>query len=134
MSDYLESGIVTLLYRTGAGIAKPAGIYHALYTAMPGETGGGTEVTGAGYARVNLAPGDANWAATASGDGHTENLVAIQYAAPTANWGTIVGFAQLDAAAAGNVLVYGSLAASKTVNNGDAAPSFAIGALDITFA
>ena len=131
MSDFMESGIVTLVYRTGAGLAKPTSINHALYTAMPGETGGGTEVTGGSYARVNLAPLDANWAATAAGDGHTENLVAIQFAAPTANWGTIVGWAQIDQS--GNFLMYGALAVNKTVNNGDAAPSFAIGALDITF-
>jgi len=35
---------------------------------------------------------------------------------------------------AGNLLVWGPISPSKTINNGDPAPSFAIGALDVTFA
>jgi hypothetical protein len=36
-----------------------------------------------------------------------------------------------DASTAGNLLWYGNLSVSKTVNNGDAAPSFGIGQLSI---
>ena len=133
MSDYLEGEIVKHIHRTGS-FTKPTVLAVALYTAAPGETGGGTEVTGGSYARVSINPLDANWAAVVSGDGHTENVAAIQYAAPTANWGTITSFGILDATTAGNLLLYGTLTTSKTVNNGDAAPSFAAGALDVTYA
>lgn len=131
-TDYAEGQIIGHMYRTLTW-SKPTGAFFALYTAAPGEAGGGTEVTGGSYARVNLAPSDANWAAPVSGDGHTENLNPITYAAPTANWGSVVATAQFDAAA-GNMLVYGSLAQAKTINNGDAAPSFPAGAFDFTVA
>jgi len=109
----------------------PAALAIALYTAMPGETGGGTEVTGGSYARASLNPLDANWRAPSSGDGLTNNLAAITYPAPTASWGLIVGMgAFFDTV----LWMYGALAANKTVNNGDAAPSFPIGTLAFTFA
>jgi hypothetical protein len=130
-SDYAEDKIIQFWYRTGTP-TKPTNVYHALFTAAPGETGGGTEVTGGSYARVNLAPLDANWAATSSGDGHTSNSSAITFAAPTANWGSITHTAQIDASSAGNYITYTTLDTAKTVNNGDAAPSFAIGAMQIT--
>lgn len=141
MTDYLENQIVDHIYRT-ASFTKPTALYHALYTAAPGEAGGGTEVSGGAYARVNLAPNDANWDATQGGNtgassgtsGQTANSAAITFPTPTANWGTITHFAQLDAATGGNMLIYGALTNSKTVNNGDPAPSFAVGALTITFA
>lgn len=132
-SDYTENNIITGLFRTG-GFTKPAALYAALYTAMPGEAGGGTEVSGGSYARVQVGPSDATWAAPVSGDGHTENVGVVQFAAPTAAWGNIVGTALMDAAAAGNEIVYGALTTPKTVNNGDAAPSFAAGAFDFTVA
>lgn len=130
-SDYLETNIVKHLYRTGS-YTKPTVMAHALYTAAPGEAGGGTEVTGGSYARVDLPPLDANWAATSGTNGITSNSVAITFPAPTANWGVCTDMAQLDATTAGNFLTYGPLTASRTINNGDAAPSFAIGALVIT--
>ena len=39
-----------------------------------------------------------------------------------------------DAVSAGNLLFHGALTANKTVNDGDAAPSFPIGDVDVTFA
>ena len=133
MTDYLEGQIVAHIHRT-ATFTKPAALWVRLYTAMPGEAGGGTEVSGAGYAAVQVGPSDATWAAPVTGDGHTENVGAIQFGSPTANWGSVVGFSLADAATAGNMLLYGSLTQAKTVNNGDAAPSFAAGALDVTYA
>lgn len=108
--------------------------YIALYTVIPTDVNaGGTEVTGGSYARVAFTNNTTNWPA-ASGTSPTSkaNGVAVTFPAPTANWGTIVGFAIYDAATVGNLLAWGSLSSNKTVNNGDAAPSFAIGALTIT--
>jgi hypothetical protein len=133
MTDYLEGQILAHIHRT-ATFTKPTVLAVALYTAAPGEVAGtGTEVTGGSYARVSINPLDANWAAPVSGDGHTENVGAITFPAPTASWGTINSFQILDATSAGNGLLYGSLTVAKTVNNGDAAPSFAAGALDVTY-
>lgn len=131
MSDYLEGQIRAHIFRT-ATFSKPTGLTIHLYTAAPGETGGGTEVTGGSYAAQSLNPLDANWTAASGTDGLTDNASAITYPAPTANWGTVTHVAIKDQSA--NFLLYGALTTSKTVNNGDAAPNFPIGALDVTFA
>jgi hypothetical protein len=99
-----------------------------LFTAAPTDAGGGTEVTGGSYARVSTAPAD--WTAAASGA--LENSAVITFPAPTANWGTVVAFAIMDASTSGNMLYWGDLTTARTINNGDGAPSFAAGALDFT--
>ena len=133
MTDYLEGQIRAHIFRT-ASFTKPTVLAVALYTAAPGEAGGGTEVSGGAYARVQRDPLDANWAAASLTDGLTDNAAALTFPAPTANWGVITHCAILDATTAGNMLLYGALTAAKTVNNGDPAPNFPIGALDVTFA
>lgn len=131
MSDYLEGQIRAHIFRT-ATFTKPTGLTVHLFTAAPGETGGGTEVSGGSYAAQSLNPLDANWTAASATDGLTDNASAITFPAPTANWGVVTHVAIKDQSA--NFLLYGSLTQSKTVNNGDAAPNFPIGALDVTFA
>lgn len=137
MTDYLENKLIDALLR-GQAFTMPATVYVALFTATPTDAGGGTEVTGGSYARVAVASSLANWAGTqAAGStvassgttGTTSNNNAITYPAPTANWGTVVAFALMDALTGGNMLIYGALNANKTVNSGDAAPQFAAGAL-----
>ncbi len=131
MSDFLEVNLVKHLFRTGS-YAKPTQLNVALYTVAPTDAGGGTEVSGGSYARVNLAPSDSNWNATSGTDGHTDNAVAITFPAPTANWGQVVAFGIFDESS--NLLIWGTLTTPKTINSGDPAPSFPIGALDVTFA
>jgi hypothetical protein len=138
-SDYLENMLVDAIFRTRA-FTKPVALYVGLFTASLSDAGGGTELSGGGYARVNLAPGDANWTATQGGvsgnssgtGGLTQNAVAITFPAPTANWGTITHFGIFDAAAAGNLIIWDALTASKTISAGDPAPSFPPGSLQIT--
>lgn len=98
------------------------------------EAGSWPEVANAGaYARVAVTQADANWSAptagTGSGTGQTSNVNAIAFPAPTGNWGVIYGVAWTDSATygAGNTLFWAALTTPKTVNNGDAAPSFAAG-------
>lgn len=149
MSNFLENKLIDFLFRaqalgiTGASAAAGTGIanvYIGLYTATPSDTGGGTEVTGGSYARVAVASSLANWAGTqaaasvvaSSGtNGTTSNNGAITFPAPTANWGTITSFGIFDAATGGNLLLWAPLTASKTVNNGDAAPVIVAAALTI---
>lgn len=128
LTNYLEGQVIKHLYRTGS-FTKLTVMAHALYTATPGEAGGGTEVSGGSYARVDLPPLDANWRDVSAGDGTTNNLSAITFPAPTGNWGVVTSLAQLDATSSGNMLTYGALTTSKTINNGDAAPKFDIAAL-----
>lgn len=138
MTDYLENKLIDHLFR-GTAFAAPAALFVGLLTAGPTDGSAGTEVTGGSYARVSYTPNATNWANTqASGTtastgtgGTTSNTGAITFPAPTATWGTITHFAIYDASTAGNMLWWGALAQSKTVNNGDAAPSFQGGALSI---
>jgi hypothetical protein len=131
-SDWLEDKIRTHLFRTGS-FTKPTAIDVALFTAAPGETGtGGTEVSGGSYARVARNPLDANWTAASATNGLTDNAAAITFPAPTANWGTISTMVMYFDTS--NVGIIKGLTVNKTVNNGDAAPSFAIGALTVTIA
>jgi hypothetical protein len=128
-ADFLELELLDHVFGAAAYTA-PATLYVALYTATPSDTGGGTEVTGGSYARVAVTNNATNFPAAAAGA--KANGTAITFPSPTANWGVVVAFAILDAASAGNFLCWGAITPNKTVNNGDPAPSFAIGDLDIT--
>src|SRR5258705_8117408 len=137
MSDFLEQGLLGHLFRT-ASFTKPTVIAIALCTAAPTDASTGATIVEVpnsnNYARVSLNPLDANWAAVGVG-GVTSNSVAITFAAATGSWGTVSRVAICDRATwgAGNMLLYGALAVSKAVANGDTF-SFAIGALTVTFA
>ena len=138
MTDYLENKIVDWLIR-GQTFTPPANLFISLHTAACSDSSTGTEVSGGSYARVAVTSGTTNWANTqnsgtgvSSGtNGTTQNLTAITFPAPTASWGTVTHFGVFDASTAGNMLVCQVLTTSKTVNNGDAAPSFGAGALTI---
>ena len=130
MTDYLEGKIIDHIFRT-ATFAKPTDLTIHLYTAAPGEAGGGTEVSGGSYAPVSVPPLDTNWAAPSTGNGQTKNLADIVFPAPTANWGQVVAWAIKDQA--GNMLFYHVMATPKTVNNGDPAPKFSANSLQVTF-
>lgn len=142
MSDYLENKLIDHCFRARSFTA-PAVLAVALFTAAPSDSGGGTEVTGGSYARASLNQSDSNWESTqgtttavaSSGTGGaTQNGAAITFPTPSANWGVVTHFGIFDATTSGNLLFWGALTASKTINNGDPAPSFAIGALDVTLA
>jgi hypothetical protein len=105
-------------------------LYVALFTAAPSDAGGGTEVTGGSYARVARTPLDANWSTASATDGLTDNVAAITFPAPTANWGVVTHFAVMDRLTVGNMLMWAALTQSKTVNSGDPAPQFSAGTLD----
>lgn len=137
LSDYFENKLIDQIFR-GQAFTFPSTLYFALYTANPTDSSAGTEVTGGSYARVAVTASLANFAGTQSAGsttassgtgGTTSNNNAITFPAPTANWGTVTGVAIMDASSSGNMLAYAALTASKTVNNGDSAPSFAAGSL-----
>lgn len=132
MSDYLEGQLVAHIFRT-ASFTKPTTLAVGLFTAAPSDSGGGTEVTGNNYSRASLNPLDANWAAPSAGNGQTSNSSTITFATPSGTWGTVTHFAIFDATSAGNMLFWGALTISKTINQGDTV-SFPAGSLTITFA
>lgn len=137
LTDFAENKIIDALFRAQS-LGAPATFYVGLLTAAPSDTGGGTEVSGGSYARVAVTSALANWAGTQSAgsttastgtSGTTSNNGVITFPAPTANWGVVTHAGLFDASTAGNMWVQSALTVSKTINNGDAAPSFAAGAL-----
>ena len=126
-SDYLEDKVLEHVFG-GNAYTAPTTLYIALYTVAPTDTGGGTEVSGGGYARQT-------GAFTVSGTNPTtaSNSAAIEFPTATANQGTVVAVGIFDALTSGNLLAYANLDASKVVDTGDVF-RFNTGDLDITLA
>lgn len=138
-TDYLENKLVDWLMR-GQTFTPPATLYVGLLTGACSDSAAGTEVSGGSYARVAVVSSLTAWAGTQSAGsttastgtgGTTSNNAGITFPTPTANWGVITHFAIYDASTAGNMLVCQALTAAKTVNNGDAAPTFNAAALTV---
>jgi hypothetical protein len=106
----------------------PTNIYVALYSVAPTKAGGGTELTGNGYARKVHDAWNAGAAEAATNNG------AITFAAASGgDWAEAVAFGLFDAIAAGNYLGFGDLTVARTVLDGDDA-SFADTALSVEIA
>jgi len=113
-TDYTENLALTYLFNTGS-VTRPTAWYVGLFTAAPSDTGGGTEVTGNGYARVS--------AGTISGSGTATtftNAAAIEFgAASGGNWGTIGWAGIFTASTGGTLLAWAPLTTAKAINDGD---------------
>ena len=133
LTNYAEGLIGAHLFRSSTW-TKPTSVYVGLLTAVAdAETGSVTEVTGGSYARVAVACADASWTPPSGGNRLFSNAQVITFPTPTGTWGTVTHFGLFDASTAGNALVIAPLTASRSVVNGDAAPSFAIDTLRISF-
>ena len=124
-TNYAEDLVLDWLL-TNAAATRPTAWYVALYTVAPGETGGGTEVSGGYYARTAVT-------FTVSGTAPTtaSNSAAVEFAAATASWGTVVAAGIFDASTSGNLLAFANLTTSKTVDSGDVL-RFNTGEIDVT--
>jgi hypothetical protein len=111
ISDYYENKIIDHMLR-GQAFTPPSTIYLALYTEAPSDAGGGTEVSGGGYARQSFT-------LTAASGGATSNSADITFPQATSDWGTMVAVGIFDAQTGGNLLMWANLTQPKTVNAGD---------------
>jgi hypothetical protein len=127
LSDHAEALLLDWLMTNGSA-TRPTAWYVALYTAAPSDSGGGTEVSGNGYAREAV-----TFAAATSPGGTTSNSGAVSFTASGGNWGSITHIGIHDAVSGGNLLWHGAMTASKTVNDGDTL-EFSIGNIDLTIA
>ena len=109
-SNYLETKILDHVFG-GTAYTAPTTLYVALYTAAPSDTGGGTEVSGGGYARQTIA-------FTTSGD-TTSNTAAVEFPTATANYGTVTHVGVFDASTGGNLMAYAALTSSKAIETND---------------
>lgn len=128
LSDYAELKVLDLILG-GVAFTPPATVYVALFTATPSDTGGGTEVTGGSYARAAVTNNATNWPAASAGS--KSNGTTITFPTPTAGWGTVTSWGIFDAASAGNLLWWGALTASQTINTGNGV-SFSASGLTVT--
>jgi hypothetical protein len=127
LSDYAEKLLLDFLMTTGTA-TRPTDWYVALYTAAPSDAGGGTEVSGFGYARQS-----ATFDAASSPAGTTSNNNDVVFTAAGGSWGTITHIGIFDAVTAGNLLWHGAIVTPKTVADGDTL-QFSIGNIDLTLA
>jgi hypothetical protein len=88
-------------------MAMPSGQYLALYSSDP-STDAGTELSGAGYARVAVT-------FTAPVNDQTSNSNQIIFPSPTGAWGLIGWLGIRDAITGGNLLFSGSLTTPQAV-------------------
>ena len=133
-SDYLEQRIVDFVLNSNTEFVftSPANVYIALFTTAPTDAGGGVEVSGVNYTRIDSGAFSAMTDVT---DGHTSNNAEIAFAqAGAGGWGlvTAIGlFDSVDNGGSNNLLYHGSLTADKQVDENDTF-KIAIGDLDIT--
>lgn len=125
-TDYAEKAVLDWIL-LGATPTRPSGVWLALHTADPGETGATSELgAGIGYARLSVTFG-----AGVSGAGTATSTNAQLFTASGAGFGTVSHGSLWDAVSGGNCLYKGALAASKTVAAGDQL-NFPAGAIVVT--
>lgn len=117
-SNYLENKVLDHVL-TGSAYSQPAARYLGLFLNTSGNAAAnleaGTltdEVSGGSYARQAV-----TFAAASGGSSATNATVTFPTA--SANWGTITHVAVMDQSTGGNVLFWGAVTTSKTIDNGD---------------
>lgn len=121
LSDYLENALINGVLRNST-YTPPTTVYLALFTTPTTDAGGGTEVTGGGYAR-----GAITFGAPTGGVSYNTNTVSFTNM-PVA---TVTHLAIMDAATGGNMLFHGALTTQRTTALADSI-TFAPGALTAT--
>jgi hypothetical protein len=125
LSDYAEKLLLDWLMTNGSA-TRPTSWYVGLFTAAPSDSGGGTEVSGNGYARKS-----ATFSAASSPGGSTSNSAAVTFTAAGGSWGAVSHIGIFDSVTSGNLLWHGAMNATKTVDDGDTL-EFAIGNIILT--
>jgi hypothetical protein len=126
------SNVANVILR-GTAYTSPGQVYLALFTADPTRAGTGPETTYSGYARVTCGATPSSAFTAVDGTGMTQNGNTVTFPA-VGGVSTIVitHWALFDALTGGNMLLFGPLTASKSLDPTDV-PSFPANALKITF-
>lgn len=104
---YLDNNFLNVALRA-IPFTPPATVYTALYIVTPGVNSAGTEVTGGGYGRQIVT-------FNAPVNGQVVSAADVTFPVATADYGTIVAFALLDASSGGNMLYFGALSTPRLV-------------------
>jgi hypothetical protein len=119
-SNYLENKLLDHVL-TATAYSQPSTRYLALFTNTSGSAAANLEAgtltdevstSGSAYGRKTIT------FAAASGGSSASNAT-VTFDAATADWGTITHVAVMDAETSGNVLFYGAVTTSKTIETGD---------------
>lgn len=110
-TDYLEQKILNHVLRNIA-YTPPVAVYLALFSTATTDAGGGTELTGGGYARQQSTFG-------APVGNVCQNSAQVSFPIASGAWSPATYGALFDAASGGNMLYHGPLSAQKTVALGE---------------
>lgn len=125
-SDYHENKVLEIL--RGNTFTAPAAVYSALFTVIPSDSTGGTEITQASSGYTRIATTFVTAGATTAG--RVQNSGAVNFTTAAANYGDVVGWGLMDAATSGNVLYWATITTT-AINSGDQA-TFPVGNIVIT--
>lgn len=136
MSNYLANKLIDWLFR-GQPFNQNLYMFVGLHRALGEE---GNEVNAGGYNRAQIQCNLSSWAGTqgagtskpSSGASKlTTNNVAIQFPAPTEDWGNIVAIGIYDSDVGGNLLFYAPAGNAVNVVAGDEGPVIEVSQLRI---
>lgn len=112
-TTYFRNCVADNIFRCDNSTPLPTSLYVGLSKTEP--TVAGSNVTepdsSAGYARVKLD------GLSEAENGEVTNAAAISFPESTADWGVITHYGIFDAASDGNLLMFGSLSKSRTVES-----------------
>lgn len=111
LSSYVETQLMPSLFKGVACPIPPTGHKIRLYKTAVSETGGGTEITGGGYAPIAVGFG-APAQVGSTEDYRVSNPARVESADATAAWDLDTGWGLTDAAA--NLLAYGDVTKAMT--------------------
>jgi hypothetical protein len=118
-TDDLETRVLTALstggtanFGNGLSGSAGSGVFIGLYTATPTDAGGGTELSGSGYARQQ-----ASFGSVTSGS-ITTNADTV-FPDADASWGSITHAGLFNSATGGQLLAYGALNSPSQIDQGD---------------
>lgn len=132
-SNYLENAILDHILG-GGDFSRPATVYVSLHTADPTDAGNGAEVSAAiwtNYAREAVTNNNTNWPAASGGSKSNGTDIDFGTATVSGTAPVVTHFGIWDASTSGNLLYFGALTGSKTIDNGDTV-KFAASAMTIS--
>lgn len=145
MSNYLENKIIDYVFRSQSW-TQPSTLCVGLATSAPTDASTGATVAEASYTNYARAAYNASFSGWKGTGGEVTNTGSTGTSGTTSNAsvitiGTAAGsgpttvthffIADSCTAGAGNILFWAALTTSKTINNGDPAPTFAVDALTV---